>query len=203
MRPASPRPATGEPAGTVRVLKRDGGRGVFLVVEGGTRSVVKRWPLTPWEAVKLVLGIAQAQRQLRGARRLRAAGIRTGEPRGGVRLRLDHGLHVEIRLAWMEGELLLHRLRSADAELSELLGRRMGELLRRLADAGLFHRDAKLTNFVVDADGEIVALDPVGVRASRDTASERERLRRTLLCELSPDEARRCQPFIERALATR
>lgn len=193
--PASDR----QPAGTVRTLKRDGRRGVFLVADGGAERVVKRWPLTPWELVKLALGIAQAQRQLRGARRLRAAGVPTPEPLGGVRFVWERGPFVEIRLPWVEGESLLARLRSGDAAMHELLGEQMGGLFGKLAAARLFHRDAKLTNFVVDRADRIVAIDPVGVRRSRDPASERERLRSSLRCELSPDEAARADGFLRRA----
>lgn len=188
------------PRGVVRVLKRDGRRGVFLVDEGRGPCVVKRWPLTPWECVKLVLGIAQAQRQTRGARRLRAAGIATPEPVHGTRVVVDGGPIVEIRLRWVEGEPLLHRLRRADAAACAALGRDMHGILGRLRAAGLFHRDAKLTNFVVDAEGRIVAIDPVGVRRSRDPAAEAERVRQTLLCELTPEEAERAAPFIQAAL---
>jgi tRNA A-37 threonylcarbamoyl transferase component Bud32 len=199
MSAVSPTNSRGAPRSTVRVLKRDGRRGVFLIDHPDGPTVVKRWPLTPWELVKLVLGISQAQRQMRGARRLIAAGIRTPNPRGGVRFSFDGGAFIEVRLAWVEGEQLLERLKSADPAACELLGRQMGGLLRRLGAAGLFHRDAKLTNFIVDREQAIVAIDPVGVRWSRDDQSERERLRQSLLCELAPDEAARAEPFFRQA----
>jgi hypothetical protein len=192
------------PAGTLEVLKRDGRRGVYLVDVDGERIVVKRWPLTVFEAIKLCLGITQAQRQDRGARRLLAAGVRTPEPIGGVH-RVRGGVrgrarYLETRHRYAEGRSLLDALVAASAEEKARLGAEMGEIVRRLGAARLFHRDAKLSNFVVAPDGAIIALDPVGVRRSRDRRTESERLRRSLLCELTPQQAAEASAFIEAAL---
>lgn len=202
--PAVPADRRGAPPGTVRTLKRDGRRGVFLVrTPDGLREVVKRWPATPWELVKLSLGIAQAQRQLRGARRLMTAGVATPRPRGGVRLTTLGGWCAEIRLEWVEGEPLLDRVRGAGsgADTVELarLGAAMGELLGRLRAAGLFHRDGKLSNFIVRPTGEIVAIDPVGVRRARHREDELARSMHSLACELSDAERAVAAAFLEAA----
>jgi tRNA A-37 threonylcarbamoyl transferase component Bud32 len=195
-------PERGVPSGTVRTLKRDGRRGVFLVrTADGLRQVVKRWPATPWEVCKLCLGIAQAQRQLRGARRLLLAGVSTPRPVGGPRITTIGGLAVEIRLDWAEGEPLLDRVRSADEPELRSLGERMGALLARVRSARLFHRDGKLSNFVVAPTGEIIAIDPVGVRTARDEAREFDRSLASLACELTADERTRAAPFLEAARA--
>ncbi|MFO0828250.1 MAG: phosphotransferase [Phycisphaerales bacterium] len=189
-----------QPAGTERVLKRESGRGVFLVREpDGSRVLVKRWPFSPWECVKLVLGISQAQRQLRGARRLAAARVATPRPRRGTRVVRDHGLFTEVRLEWIDGEPLLDRVVRADAAEQGRLGEAMAAILRRLAAARLFHRDAKLSNFIVTPAGEVVAIDPVGVRRSRDPARERDRASHALACELSPPDRERAAEFLRAA----
>ncbi|MDZ4829310.1 MAG: hypothetical protein SGJ09_03810 [Phycisphaerae bacterium] len=188
------------PVGTERVLKEENGRGVYLVRdESGRRTLVKRWPATPWELFKCGLGIAQAQRQLRGARRLSAAGVATPAARGRARLVRAARLVIEIRLDWIEGESLLERLTHADDAEQRRLAGETTETLRRIAAAGLFHRDAKLSNFIVSSEGLLVAIDPVGVRRSRDVAEERERSRASLACELSATERARCAEFLRGA----
>ncbi len=184
------------PLGTIRTLKREGGRGVYLVrLPDGDHELVKRWPLSPWTLFKCLLGIAQPQRQLRGARRLLAAGIATPRPRGGVRLTTRGGTSLEIRLEWVEGQSLLERLLVTDDAERSRLGASMSELLQRIEAARLFHRDGKLSNFVVTPHGAIVAIDPVGVRRSRDARRERERAIEALACEFKPEGEGRCPAF--------
>ncbi len=193
----------GAPPGTIRTLKREGRRGVFLVRSpDGLLEVVKRWPATPWELLKLCIGISQAQRQLRGARRLLAAQVATARPRGEARLTTLGGLAVQIRMEWIEGDSLLDRVRGADVAEQRRLGVGMAELLGRLRAAGLFHRDGKLSNFVITPVGTIAAIDPVGVRRARNEASERERVRWSLGCELSETERLRCSAFLEASCAS-
>lgn len=188
------------PAGLLRVLKEEGGRGVYLVEDPREgRLVVKRWPNTPWDRCKRLVGLSQAQRQLAGARRLVAAGIATPEPLGGARVPADAPDRVEIRLRFVEGELLLERLRVASEEELRRLGGAMGELLARLDRARLFHRDAKPSNFVVTPTGALVAIDPVGVRRARGRR-ERIRYRTALACEFTPAETARCAAYLDAAL---
>jgi hypothetical protein len=64
----------------VRRLKDAGRQSVWLIQRPGEQPrTLKSWPLTPLLLVKLALGIAQPQRQLRGARRVARAGIQTPE----------------------------------------------------------------------------------------------------------------------------
>lgn len=177
---------------------------MFLVrAPDGTDELVKRWPATPWELCKLALGIAQPQRQLRGARRLIAAGVATPRPRGGVRISTLGGCSIEIRLAWVEGESLLDTVRQAVAEDDRArlaaLGAELGAMRERLEAHGIFHRDAKLSNFIVGALGPIVAIDTVGIRASRNRAAERKRWREAIACELAPPERLVAEPFLHAA----
>jgi tRNA A-37 threonylcarbamoyl transferase component Bud32 len=183
---------------------------VFLVrAPDGSDELVKRWPATPWELCKLAMGIAQPQRQLRGARRLLAAGVATPRPRGDARLSTLGGFSIEIRLAWVDGESLLEVVRRSVAEndrtrLAEL-GEKLGAIREQLDAHGIFHRDAKLSNFIVtpsvaaQGSGAIVAIDTVGIRASRDQASERQRWREAIACELSPQERLVAEPFLHAA----
>lgn len=187
----------------MRVLKESPDAGVYLVEVDGAHVVAKRWRRTAWERCKSLLGIAQPQRQLRNARRLLRAAIATPEPVGGVRTVRDAGgTWFEIRLRWVDGEPLLDRVRGADATELARLGGAMRAMLRRFADAGLFNRDAKLSNWIVTPDGAIVAIDPVGVRRRRDRVAEAERLAVSLACELNVAERERAAPFLAAALDT-
>ena len=197
-------PPRGVPPGTRRTLKREGRRGVFLVrAPDGSDELVKRWPATPWELCKLAIGIAQPQRQLRGARRLLAAGVATPRPRGGVRLSTIGGFVIEIRLGWVEGESLLDAVRRSigdgDGERLARLGAALGAIRDRLEVARLFHRDAKLSNFILTPLDAIVAIDTVGIRASRHPASERMRWRDAIACELASEERLVAAAFLHAA----
>ncbi|MBL9148023.1 MAG: hypothetical protein JNM94_04950 [Phycisphaerae bacterium] len=196
--------AARRPDGTVRVLKESPDAGVYLARgEGGDAALVvaKRWRRTAWEWCKSLLGIAQPQRQLRNAHRLLRASIATPAPIGGLRTVRGAGVvWFEIRLRWVEGEPLLERVRRADASELARLGVAMRAILRQFAEAGLFNRDAKLSNWIVTPEGAIVAIDPVGVRSRRDPVREHERLAWSLACELTQGERDRAQPFLAAAL---
>lgn len=191
------------PVGTMRVLKESRDGGVYLVrATDGSFEVRKRWRLTMWERCKRLLAIAQPQRQLRNARRLRAAGVATPAPIGGVQSVRDGPAGpawLEIRLRWVEGEPLLDRVRGASEDEQGRLGDSMRTLLEAMGDGGLFHRDAKLSNFIVATDGAIVAIDPVGVRRQREPLRERLRTIESLACELSPAERAQAATFLARA----
>jgi hypothetical protein len=173
------------PPAVERVLKEDGGRGVYLVREAGNLAVVKSWPLGPWLVCKTLLGIAQPQRQRRGARLLAAAGIPVARPLG-LAIAWRGGPRLELRNEWVAGEPLGERLARLDARGASDLGAAMGALLARAIGAGLVHRDGKVSNFVVAEDGALVAIDPVGVRRARRGEAGTERMLERLACELEP-----------------
>ena len=168
-------------------LKSDGGHGVWLLrCPGELSRTLKVWSLGPWTLVKLVLGIAQPQRQVRGTRRLLEAGIPT--PRCLGRLRV--GLHrrrpvISLELEYAPGrtawELVAREPgpQGPDDRLLLACARRLGELVARLAAAGIFHRDIKLTNVVVDTappEPAVSVIDTVGVRKMRRPGVEVERM---------------------------
>lgn len=160
----------------MRCLKSEGGREIWLVQRAGQSPVtLKRWPLTASLIFKLGLGIAQPQRQRRGARRLLRAGVRTPPPRGPLRLR-RRPWRIELEHDYIEGrtalELLHDRTQPLERAHWRTLGRAVGEAVAKIAAAGLLHRDLKLSNIVVDTHEPPRAwfIDPVGVRRAVDPA---------------------------------
>jgi hypothetical protein len=179
-----PPPVSIPPAHAVRRLKDAGRQSVWLVHRPGEQPrTLKTWPLTPLLLVKLALGIAQPQRQLRGARRLARAGIPTAEVYGmrvawsrpgpgwprkqrgprspqGCRDRSEHGRsrrpQVEIELAWVEGGSAYDLVSSESLSVSDRrrASAAVGRAVARLIEAGLFNRDVKLSNLVVGSTGQ-------------------------------------------------
>lgn len=149
---------------------------------GEGRRIVKRWSLTPMRAIKLLLGVSQPQRQLRGAGRLARAGIPTPKPCRSWRIeRPDRRRLVTIELEYAEGRTGWAMLNDVDVpEASQVLGARaVGTLVVAFRRAGLFNRDLKLTNLIVDHAGEeprVWVIDPVGVRRMRDVVPHTERM---------------------------
>ena len=177
--------ALAQPSRAVRCLKAEGGREVWLVSPAGGEAgpeVLKRWTLTPALAVKLLMGIAQPQRQVRGARRLARAGIPTPAIRGRWRLTRAGGrAAIEIRMALAEGRspLALADEGGAPPAAARAVAGALGRLVAAMTAAGLFNRDLKLENLIVDerADPPVVwVIDPVGVRPMRRPAEQCARM---------------------------
>ena len=147
---------------------------------GRAPCVLKAWPLHPLLALKLLLGISQPQRQRRGTIRTGEARVLTPKILRGPRV-TRRGLLpvVELELAYVPGEPALEMLRRDGSTESQqaILGRACGEIVGLYAAARLFHRDLKLSNLIVDPDGETVwVVDTVGVRRMRRPASEVARM---------------------------
>jgi hypothetical protein len=175
--------AEDSPPHAVQCLKAEGARQVWLVDRPGEgRRIVKCWPLTPLRAIKLLVGLSQPQRQIRGARRLGRAAIATPRPCGSWRL-TRRGLmpSVTIELEYAPGRTAWAMLN--DGTLDEAVGRRasraVGSLIAEFRRARLFNRDLKLTNLIVEWDGDepiVRVIDPVGVRRMRDAVLQTERM---------------------------
>lgn len=171
------------PSHAVRCLKAEGGRQVWLVHRPGeSRRIVKRWPLTVLRAIKMLAGLSQPQRQIRGAGRLGRAGIATPAPFGSCRIsRPRRRPVVTIELEYVEGETAWTIL--ADDSLTDAArircARAVGSIVAEFRLAGLFNRDLKLTNLIIDcaADEPIVqVIDPVGVRRMGDEVEQTARM---------------------------
>ncbi|UCD73878.1 MAG: hypothetical protein JSV91_08765 [Phycisphaerales bacterium] len=163
------------PEHAVRCLKEAGARSVWLIRRPGEGlRTLKMWPLTPAIVFKLILGLAQPQRQVRGARRLTALGLNTPSPVGRWRLtRLPGRLRLTLEMEFIPGPLALEVLADAGKHLTAGLGiaARIGRMTRTMADGGLLHRDLKLSNIVIAEEGDqptVWLIDPVGVRPMSD-----------------------------------
>lgn len=159
------------PAHAVRALKTSDRGTVWLVRPPGQPArTLKTWPLTPWLALKLLVGGAQPQRLAAGVRRLERAGIRVAPVAGRWRGAWRGGPKVEMELRWVEGRSALELLR--DPALDDAARRRhsaaIGRVVGRLVEARLFNRDVKLENLIVDGAGEVWLIDTVDIRAMRD-----------------------------------
>jgi hypothetical protein len=169
-------------------LKEDDRQSVWLIeAPGEPARTLKVWTLTPILAAKLALGIAQPQRQVRGGRRLRQAGVDTPQPVGSWRLsRRDGGWVVELALEHVPGRPAQELLERApeDATRIERCAQRVGHAVHAIASAGLLHRDLTLNNLIVDEsdDDRVWVIDPVGVRPALDRSRSLLRMFDRLLC---------------------
>jgi hypothetical protein len=191
---AASRSASGfVPEHAERCLKRDGRRSVWLTRPPGSGPVtLKLWPAGPVMILKLLLGIAQPQRQVRGQRRLAAAGIDSPAPRGACRLmRAGPDRVVALELDFVDGRAALDVVTAtADGAAAERRhgAAALGRLVAAHARAGLFNRDLKLSNVILAGDDPNAAaiawvLDPVGVRRRRRSEAEIERMLERLAIE--------------------
>ncbi len=159
------------PAHGVRCLKEAGPYSVWLIERPGQEPrTLKTWPLTLPTALKLLVGGAQAQRQLRGSRRLARLNVRTPQPIGRwVLRRLGGRWRVTIELHFAPGRSVRDMFTSGgiDERAARASAVQIGRFVRAMANARLTHRDLKLNNIVIEetADGPVVWLvDTVGVR---------------------------------------
>lgn len=174
---------TRPPAHSVQLLKAKAGCAVWIIQRPGEeRRVLKRWMLTPWLAVKLPLGIAQPQRQIRGARRLERAGINTPRVEGGLRLGLSGMIPaVCVEMEHANGQNIWDWLKAGiqDDESALAVAKRIGSIVAQMSSSGLFNRDLKLENLIAEVSeaGVVVSVvDPVGVRRSRNAPVEIARM---------------------------
>lgn len=184
-----------QPAHAIRCLKSDGLHNVWLIERPGRgQRTLKTWPLGPLTALKLMLGIAQPQRQMRGMRRLRRVGVHTPQCVGSWHVR-KNGTHplVQIELEFAPGiaaaDLMAPKSASdrLDDEVLIRGARLVGRAIARMAAGGVFHRDLKPSNLVIDARNPqqpmVWVIDTVGVRRMRHRINEIERMLERLTCQ--------------------
>ncbi len=161
------------PAHAISCLKDAGRQSVWLIQRPQqTPRTLKTWPLSPGLIAKLALGMAQPQRQIRGARRLAAVGVSTPAVVGSWRFaRRGRVPVIELELDHVEGRTALELLGPGTTATARQLhcAARLGAFVNAIGSARLLHRDLKLRNVIVDEDGGrddagIWIIDPVGVR---------------------------------------
>jgi hypothetical protein len=182
------------PPHAVRCLKEAGVHSVWLVQRPGQPPrTIKGWPLTAGLLLKLLLGIAQPQRQIRGARRLRRAGAPTPRVFGSWRFaRRGKTRLVEIELEYVPGRSAFDVLAEAAPgdDLPRRCARPIGRLVAALASARLLHRDLKLRNVIVNEEDQppsVWIIDSVGVRRYNDLPMSLLRMLDRLLVEAAAD----------------
>ncbi len=178
------------PAHAVKCLKSAGLNSVWLIHRPGEGPrTLKAWPVTIELLFKIVLGIAQPQRQIRGAKQLARAAVDPATVCGSWRLvRRDRRSFIQLELDYVPGPSALEALQ--EGNLSEVERRRaataVGRIVAKLAVAGLFHRDLTLTNLIVkDASepAQICVVDTVGVRRIRRPVPEIARMLERLVVQ--------------------
>ncbi len=178
------------PAHAVKCLKSAGLNSVWLIHRPGEGPrTLKAWPVTIELLLKIVLGIAQPQRQIRGAKQLARAAVDPATVCGSWRLvRRDRRSFIQLELDYVPGPSALEALR--EGNLSEVERRRaataVGRIVAKLAVAGLFHRDLTLTNLIVKETSEpaqICVVDTVGVRRIRRPVPEIARMLERLVVQ--------------------
>ena len=157
---------------------------------GEAPRTLKTWSVTPTMCLKLMLGIAQPQRQIAGARRLARAGLRTPAIPDGWRFARRGRPVVEMELAFVEGLSALEAIRdrTLDGPYRRAASAAVGEVVAEMIEAGIFNRDMKLANLILgDRDGqtEVWQIDTVGVRRIRRRVKEAARMLERLALELA------------------
>lgn len=183
------------PAHAIRCLKSDGLHNVWLIERPGRGPrTLKTWPLGPLTALKLLLGIAQPQRQMRGMRKLRRVGVRTPQCVGTWHVRWNGSRPlVQIELEFAPGiaaaELLAPRSDDdrADRDVLVRSARQVGRIIADMAGGAVFHRDLKPSNLVIETRNPhqpiVWVIDTVGVRRMRRRIDEIERMLERLTCQ--------------------
>ena len=178
------------PAHAVKCLKSAGLNSVWLIHRPGEGSrTLKTWPVTIELLFKIVLGIAQPQRQILGAKRLARAGVDPATVCGSWRfVRRDRRSFIQLELDYVPGPSALEALREQNLSQAERrwAAAAVGRIVAKLAVAGLFHRDLTLTNLIVKETSEpaqICVVDTVGVRRIRRPVPEIARMLERLMVQ--------------------
>ena len=164
-------PMDWQPEHAVSCLKSSPGRAVWLVErDEGSRWVVKRWTWKPSLRLKWMLGMAAAQREARGNRRL----LRAKLPCPGEAQVIANPSFAQIILPYVPGETLWDLMKTGQLTVEQ--ARAVGDLVASITRAGLCRRDLKPDNLVVTPDGQVVPIDNDGVLHRRDRAESARRM---------------------------
>ena len=159
-----------DPLHAVEHIKgRRDGRAVWKLQRPGSGpSTLKTWPLGPKLVLTGLLGLAQPQRQRRGAKRLDSIQVPTPRIICGPSWSLS-GCTLEID--WAHGSTALEYLEGADGDVdrTRAFATQVGLMIDRIAGGGFVHRDMKLSNIIIEDQGEqprVWLIDTVDVRLS-------------------------------------
>lgn len=149
-----------------RLKLDDRGRGVWRAEMLGRDCVVKARPLQGvLDRLKQILGATDLTRACLGAALLEAKGFGTPRVRVMGLARLDSGWHEVLVTECADvTTMLMHWVESDNSERRRL-ARRAGRVVGELCAAGVFNRDCKPSNLMMDGD-EIAFVDVGGVRAT-------------------------------------
>ena len=171
------------PPHTIRCLKDAGPSSLWLIHRPSQElRTLKRWLFSPSLLAKYALGISQPQRQVRGANRAARAGIITANIAGKPRFIWKDGVpNIELELDYIEGCSALDALRANALSEQDIrsASRLLGQIVAKLAVAGLFHRDMTLSNIIIAEGREPIVLhliDTVGIRPMRRSIPEFARM---------------------------
>lgn len=180
------------PPHAIECLKAAGRQSVWLIGRPGEEPrTLKTWPLSPALALKLLLGIAQPQRQIRATKRLTRAGLNAAPVIGRWKIILQQRIPVvQLELKFVPGRSAFEL--APPRSLSDPERRRaatsIGRTVAQLTAAKLFHRDLKLSNLIIDATyprNEVWLIDTVGVRPMRRGATQIARMLERLAVQLT------------------
>lgn len=178
------------PPHTIRCLKDAGPSSIWLIHRPSQElRTLKRWVFSPSLIAKHLLGISQPQRQVRGANRARRAGVDTACIAGQPRFCWKDGVpNIELELDYVKGCSVLDALRTKSLSEEELraASRLIGQIVAKLAVAGLFHRDMTLSNLILEENENpmvIRLIDTVGIRLMRRSIPEYARMLERLVVQ--------------------
>lgn len=165
-----PSHVTPEPLHAVEHIKgRRDGRAVWkLERPGAGPSTLKTWPLGPKLVLTGLIGLAQPQRQRRGAGRLHSMHVSTPAIIAGPSWSLS-GCTLEID--WVHGSTALEYLEGepSSSDVTRAVATEVGLMIDRIASGGFVHRDMKLSNIIIEDSGDqrqAWLIDTVDVRRS-------------------------------------
>lgn len=166
----------------LKVYKKDGRSRVWSAACEPRAVVFKRfefWPLRQW--VIACLGLHPMQREMRRIAVLEAAGVDVAPIVGRGSQPAFLGRRYWLATAWCGESVFRHirQLGGGRGAKSRAIVEGMADITSRLFEAGLIHRDHRVSNMLLDDAGRLRLVDVDGVRRSTD-AKDRIRTLGTL-----------------------
>lgn len=153
----------------VKVYKSDARSRVWRVETAAGPVVIKRFEFSPLrQRLLALLGLHPMQREIRITRMLLTAGVRAA-PILGHGVDRAAGGRCWIATPWTGQSvyMLLKRGGFRDFRSRRAAAAAVAEVTAAMLNAGLAHRDHRLTNMLLDENGDAWLIDVMGVRRSR------------------------------------